>query len=79
MMNFILKATTTLDEFDLLALSDNSYVLTVTTVMLVLSDHTYSCLSQPLNMILDDGGDLTRYVLDTHPELCAGIKGVSEV
>jgi adenosylhomocysteinase len=33
---------------------------------------------QPLNMILDDGGDLTRYVLESHPELCAGIKGVSE-
>jgi len=33
---------------------------------------------QPLNMILDDGGDLTRYVLDTHPELCGAIKGVSE-
>ncbi|CAG7833758.1 unnamed protein product [Allacma fusca] len=33
---------------------------------------------QPLNMILDDGGDLTRYVLDKFPDLCAGIKGVSE-
>jgi len=33
---------------------------------------------QPLNMILDDGGDLTRYVLEKFPELCAGIKGVSE-
>jgi adenosylhomocysteinase len=33
---------------------------------------------QPLNMILDDGGDLTRHVLDKYPELCSGIKGVSE-
>jgi len=29
---------------------------------------------QPLNMILDDGGDLTNMVLDQHPELVAGIK-----
>ena len=33
---------------------------------------------QPLNMILDDGGDLTNKVLDEHPELVAGIKGISE-
>ena len=33
---------------------------------------------QPLNMILDDGGDLTNLVLDEHPELAAGIKGISE-
>lgn len=33
---------------------------------------------QPLNMILDDGGDLTNMVLDTYPELAAGIKGLSE-
>lgn len=33
---------------------------------------------KPLNLILDDGGDLTRHVLDKYPELCAGIKGVSE-
>ena len=33
---------------------------------------------QPLNMILDDGGDLTNMVLDQYPELAAGIKGVSE-
>ncbi|MEC7951277.1 MAG: adenosylhomocysteinase, partial [Bacteroidota bacterium] len=32
---------------------------------------------QPLNMILDDGGDLTNVVLDKHPELAAGIKGIS--
>jgi len=33
---------------------------------------------QPLNMILDDGGDLTNMVLDRYPELIAGIKGLSE-
>ncbi len=33
---------------------------------------------QPLNMILDDGGDLTNMVLDRYPELAAGIKGISE-
>ncbi|MEN1786229.1 MAG: adenosylhomocysteinase [Bacteroidota bacterium] len=33
---------------------------------------------QPLNMILDDGGDLTNMVLDQYPELAAGIKGLSE-
>ena len=34
--------------------------------------------SKPLNMILDDGGDLTNMVLDRHPKLCEGIKGLSE-
>ncbi len=34
--------------------------------------------SQPLNMILDDGGDLTNMVLDQFPELVAAIKGLSE-
>jgi adenosylhomocysteinase len=34
--------------------------------------------SKPLNMILDDGGDLTNMVLDVYPELAAGIKGLSE-
>ncbi|MBO3117880.1 adenosylhomocysteinase [Winogradskyella sp. DF17] len=33
---------------------------------------------QPLNMILDDGGDLTNMVLDKYPELAEGIKGLSE-
>ena len=31
-----------------------------------------------LNMILDDGGDLTNMVLDRYPELVADIKGLSE-
>jgi len=34
--------------------------------------------SKPLNMILDDGGDLTNMVFDNYPELAAGIHGVSE-
>jgi len=33
---------------------------------------------QPLNMILDDGGDLTGIVHKEHPDLLAGIKGLSE-
>lgn len=33
---------------------------------------------QPLNMILDDGGDLTNMVLDRYPALAEGIKGISE-
>ena len=32
----------------------------------------------PLNMILDDGGDLTNMVLDRFPEMVEGIKGLSE-
>ena len=34
--------------------------------------------SKPLNMILDDGGDLTNMVLDRYPKLCDEIKGLSE-
>ncbi len=33
---------------------------------------------QPLNMILDDGGDLTNMVLDRYPELVQEIRGISE-
>jgi adenosylhomocysteinase len=33
---------------------------------------------KPLNMILDDGGDLTNMVLDKYPELAEGVKGLSE-
>ena len=33
---------------------------------------------KPLNMILDDGGDLTNMVFDKYPELVHGIKGLSE-
>jgi len=33
---------------------------------------------KPLNMILDDGGDLTNMVLDRYPELVPGINGISE-
>ena len=34
--------------------------------------------NRPLNMILDDGGDLTAMVLDKYPHLVPGIKGLSE-
>jgi adenosylhomocysteinase len=34
--------------------------------------------NKPLNMILDDGGDLTNVVLDNHPELAEDIRGISE-
>jgi adenosylhomocysteinase len=34
--------------------------------------------NEPLNMILDDGGDLTQLILDKYPELYKGIKGISE-
>ena len=33
---------------------------------------------KPLNMILDDGGDLTNMVFDEYPELAKGIRGLSE-
>ena len=33
---------------------------------------------KPLNMILDDGGDLTNMVFDRYPQLCEGIRGLSE-
>jgi adenosylhomocysteinase len=33
---------------------------------------------KPLNMILDDGGDLTNIVLDKYPELVQHLKGISE-
>jgi adenosylhomocysteinase len=33
---------------------------------------------KPLNMILDDGGDLTNMVFDNYPELAEGINGLSE-
>ncbi len=38
----------------------------------------FGSFDKPLNMILDDGGDLTNMVLDDYPELIAGIKGISE-
>ena len=38
----------------------------------------FGSADKPLNMILDDGGDLTNMVIDEYPELVAGIKGLSE-
>src|SRR6187455_1219830 len=38
----------------------------------------FGSADRPLNMILDDGGDLTNMVLDKYPELIQHIKGISE-
>lgn len=38
----------------------------------------FGSFDRPLNMILDDGGDLTNMVLDKYPELVQHIKGLSE-
>jgi len=38
----------------------------------------FGAADRPLNMILDDGGDLTNMVFDKYPELIANIKGLSE-
>ena len=38
----------------------------------------FGSADKPLNMILDDGGDLTNIVLDTYPELIQHVKGISE-
>jgi adenosylhomocysteinase len=38
----------------------------------------FGSADRPLNMILDDGGDLTNMVFDKYPELVSGIKGLSE-
>jgi adenosylhomocysteinase len=38
----------------------------------------FGAADRPLNMILDDGGDLTNMVLDVYPELIQHVKGISE-
>lgn len=38
----------------------------------------FGAANRPLNMILDDGGDLTNIVLDRYPELIQHLKGISE-
>ena len=38
----------------------------------------FGSADKPLNMILDDGGDLTNMVFDKYPELISHIKGLSE-
>lgn len=38
----------------------------------------FGSADKPLNMILDDGGDLTNIVLDKYPELVQHVKGISE-
>ena len=41
-------------------------------------DQTVMFGDEPLNMILDDGGDLTQLVYEKYPQLLPGIKGISE-
>jgi len=38
----------------------------------------FGSADKPLNMILDDGGDLTNMVLDKYPELVQHVRGISE-
>src|SRR5882757_5396628 len=38
----------------------------------------FGSTDRPLNMILDDGGDLTNIVFDKYPELVQHVKGLSE-
>lgn len=38
----------------------------------------FGSADKPLNMILDDGGDLTNMVFDKYPELISNLKGLSE-
>src|SRR5205809_7277893 len=38
----------------------------------------FGSADRPLNMILDDGGDLTNIVFDKYPELIQHVKGISE-
>src|SRR5688572_6609448 len=38
----------------------------------------FGSADKPLNMILDDGGDLTNMVFDKYPELISNLKGISE-
>src|SRR6187551_3264676 len=38
----------------------------------------FGSADRPLNMILDDGGDLTNMVFDKYPEMVSGIRGLSE-
>jgi adenosylhomocysteinase len=38
----------------------------------------FGSAERPLNMILDDGGDLTNIVLDKYPELVQHVRGISE-
>lgn len=41
-------------------------------------DQTVMFGEEPLNLILDDGGDLTAHIHDKYPQLLEGIKGISE-
>ena len=65
-------ATTGVPVYAWKGMNDDEFWWAIEQTLFAFSD------GQPLNMILDDGGDLTNIVLDNHPELIAGIKGLSE-
>jgi adenosylhomocysteinase len=52
--------------------TDEEYIWCIEQTLFAFKDN------KPLNMILDDGGDLTALVHEKHPELLAGINGISE-
>jgi len=52
--------------------TDEEYIWCIEQTLFAFKDN------KPLNMILDDGGDLTALVHEKHPELLAGINGLSE-
>jgi len=52
--------------------TDEEYIWCIEQTLYAFKDN------KPLNMILDDGGDLTALVHEKHPELLAGINGISE-
>lgn len=52
--------------------TDEEYIWCIEQTLFAFKDN------KPLNMILDDGGDLTALVHEKHPELLKGINGISE-
>src|SRR5215203_5893026 len=52
--------------------------MTIQTAVLIETLTVLGAADKPLNMILDDGGDLTNIVLDKYPELVQHVKGISE-
>jgi len=52
--------------------TDEEYIWCIEQTLYAFKDN------KPLNMILDDGGDLTALVHEKHPELLEGINGISE-
>ncbi|CAI2165828.1 7038_t:CDS:2 [Funneliformis geosporum] len=65
-------ATTGVPVFAWKGESEEEYIWCIEQTLCAFKD------GKPLNMILDDGGDLTSLVHDKHPELLEGIRGISE-